>query len=223
MAIRGSLREASLPDVLQLLAMGKKTGCLSVAHRNAFGSVYFDRGRIAFASIVNRRDRLGDLLVSNGIISRDELDLAIAAQASQPDRRLGEILVSLSLLTREELHQHIKRQIEEAVYYLFTWMQGTFTFEPDLTPEEQDFVVSINPESLLLEGARRTDEWSLIEKKVPSFDCVYALDRAHLASSNVELTTEMVTLLLMQRAYAANAQVVQAGDQLMAIANGLRR
>jgi hypothetical protein len=27
MAIRGSLREASLPDVLQLLAMGKKTGC----------------------------------------------------------------------------------------------------------------------------------------------------------------------------------------------------
>ena len=197
MAIRGSLREASLPDVLQLLAMGKKTGCLSVAHRNAFGSVYFDRGRIAFASIVNRRDRLGDLLVSNGIISRDELDLAIAAQASQPDRRLGEILVSLSLLTREELHQHIKRQIEEAVYYLFTWMQGTFTFEPDLTPEEQDFVVSINPESLLLEGARRTDEWSLIEKKVPSFDCVYALDRAHLASSNVELTMEQETLIPM--------------------------
>jgi len=33
----------------------------------------------------------------------------------------------------------------------------------------------------------------------------------------------MVTMLLMQRAYAANAQVVQAGDQLMAIANGLRR
>ena len=44
-----------------------------------------------------------------------------------------------------------------------------------------------------------------------------------IEASNVELTTEMVTLLLMQRAYAANAQVVQAGDQLMAIANGLRR
>ena len=47
MAIRGSLREASLPDVLQLLAMGKKTGCLSVTHRDNFGYVYFDRGRIA--------------------------------------------------------------------------------------------------------------------------------------------------------------------------------
>lgn len=44
-----------------------------------------------------------------------------------------------------------------------------------------------------------------------------------LETSNVELTTEMVTLLLMQRAYGANAQVIQASDQLMAIANGLRR
>jgi flagellar basal-body rod protein FlgG len=44
-----------------------------------------------------------------------------------------------------------------------------------------------------------------------------------IETSNVELTNEMVTLLLMQRAYGANAQVVQAGDQLMAIANGLRR
>lgn len=42
-------------------------------------------------------------------------------------------------------------------------------------------------------------------------------------ASNVELSQEMVTLLLMQRAFAANAQVVQVGDQLMSIANNLRR
>jgi Domain of unknown function (DUF4388) len=51
MAIRGSLSEASLPDVLQLLAMGRKTGCLALTHKQAFGSIYFERGRIAFASI----------------------------------------------------------------------------------------------------------------------------------------------------------------------------
>ncbi len=44
-----------------------------------------------------------------------------------------------------------------------------------------------------------------------------------LEASNVELTNELVALMLAQRAYGANAQVVQAGDQLMAIANGLRR
>ncbi len=195
MAIRGSLREASLPDVLQLLSMGRKTGCLSLAHRQAFGSIYFDRGRIAFASIVNRRDRLGDLLVTNGQLTREELDAAIAVQGAAPERRLGEILISLELISREELHQHIKRQIEEAVYHLFTWQQGTFSFEPDIQPDEQDFVVSINPESLLLEGARRVDEWSLIEKKVPSFDSVFSLDRGHLASAGVELTAVQEALV----------------------------
>ena len=63
MAIKGSLKEASIPDVLQLLSMGKKSGCLSVTHRQSFGYIYFDKGRICYASIVNRRDRLGDILV----------------------------------------------------------------------------------------------------------------------------------------------------------------
>jgi flagellar basal-body rod protein FlgG len=49
------------------------------------------------------------------------------------------------------------------------------------------------------------------------------LAQGALEASNVDLSSEMVTLLLMQRAYGANAQIVQAGDQLMAIANGLRR
>ena len=57
MAIKGSLKEASLPDVLQLLSMGKQTGCLAVTHRNNFGYVYFDKGRISYTSIVKRRAR----------------------------------------------------------------------------------------------------------------------------------------------------------------------
>src|SRR5947209_20120308 len=92
MAIKGSLKEASLPDVLQLLAMGKKTGCLAVTHRNNFGYIYFDKGRICYASIVNRRDRLGDILVKGGAITKAQLDTAIAAQAAHRDKRLGELL-----------------------------------------------------------------------------------------------------------------------------------
>ena len=56
-----------------------------------------------------------------------------------------------------------------------------------------------------------------------SYTRAASLMQGSLEASNVELTTEMVTLLLMQRAYGANAQVLQAGDQLMQIANGLRR
>src|SRR6478735_731013 len=190
MAIKGSLKEASLPDVLQLLAMGKKTGCLAVTHRNNFGYVYFDKGRICYASIVNRRDRLGDILVKAGSITKVQLDAAIAAQAAHNDKRLGELLVAQGAITREALHEQIKLQIEEAVYFLFTWKEGTFNFEGEVAPEEQDFLVSINPESLLLEGARRVDEWSLIEKKIPSFDLIFTVDEKHLSEAGVQLASE---------------------------------
>src|SRR5215212_7941217 len=113
MAIKGSLKEASLPDVLQLLALGMKSGCLSVTHRSNFGYVYFDKGRISYASIVNRRDRLGDILVKSGIVSQAQLEEAISQQDVLRDRRLGEILVARQALSREELHRQIRLQIEE--------------------------------------------------------------------------------------------------------------
>ena len=188
MAIKGSLKEASLPDVLQLLALGQKTGCLSIADRSNFGYVYFDRGRITYASIVNRRDRLGDILVKHAKISQDQLNEAIDQQTHQRDKRLGEILVAQEVISREDLEHYIRVQIEEAVYFLFTWMQGTFNFESDVVPDREEFRVSINPESLLLEGARRVDEWSLIEKKIPSFDLIFEVERGRIESSDVELT-----------------------------------
>jgi tetratricopeptide (TPR) repeat protein len=194
MAIKGSLREASLPDVLQLLSMGKKTGCLSITHRNNFGYIYFDRGRISFAAIVNRRDRLGDILVKSGLVAREALDAAVARQEKQRDKRLGDLLVDEGLISREALHAQIQVQIEEAVYFLFTWTQGSFSFEPDVLPDQQDFLVSINPESLLLEGARRIDEWSVIEKKIPSFDLVFELDREKFVAHTGELSADQIAI-----------------------------
>src|SRR6266581_3199808 len=155
MAIKGSLKEASLPDVLQLLALGQKTGCLSIADRSNFGYIYFDKGRICFASIVNRRDRLGDILVKHGKITPEQLDAGVHRQGKEHGRKLGEILVAMGVISQADLERYMRVQIEESVYYLFTWTQGTFNFEAEVRPERQDFLVSINPESLLLEGARR--------------------------------------------------------------------
>jgi len=195
MAIKGSLKEASLPDVLQLLAMGQKTGCLSIADRSNFGYIYFEKGRISYASIVNRRDRLGDILVKHDKITQDQLDAAIHRQGKERGKKLGQILVVQDVISQEELEQYMRVQIEESVFYLFTWTQGTFNFEADVRPEQQDFLVSINPESLLLEGARRVDEWSLIEKKIPSFDLIFLLDKDRLAISEASLTDAQQRLL----------------------------
>ncbi len=188
MAIKGSLKEASLPDVLQLLSLGQKTGCLSLTDRTNLGYVYFDQGRITYAAIVNRRDRLGDILLNSGKVNKEQLDDAVAQQDSDRDKKLGEILVELDAISSEELQRYMRVQVEEAIYHLFTWTRGSFHFEVDIRPERQDFLLSINPETLLLEGARRIDEWSLIEKKITSFDLVFTLDRSRLDNSDVELT-----------------------------------
>jgi tetratricopeptide (TPR) repeat protein len=204
-AIKGSLKEASLPDVLQLLALGQKTGCLSVTDRTNLGYIYFDSGRICFASVVNRRDRFGDMLIKDGKITRGQLDDAIDQQAKDRYSKVGELLVATGAIGQADLEEYVRIQVEEAVYFLFTWNQGSFRFDADVVPEGEDFRLSINPESLLLEGARRIDEWSLIEKKIPSFDAVFALDEERLASSDVELTERqklLVTLLDGKRDFA---------------------
>jgi tetratricopeptide (TPR) repeat protein len=193
MAIEGSLQDVALPDICQLLSMGMKTGCLSLTDRSNFGYIYFAKGRVTHASVLNRPDRLGELLVRNGIISRADLSAAMQAQGHEKGQRLGELLVRRGALTQEQLQRFISLQIEEAVYHLFTWNQGSFHFDPDQAPDPGLFLVNINADALLMEGARRVDEWSLIEKKIPSMDLVFAVVKQPPA--DVELTKQEQKLL----------------------------
>src|ERR1041384_4695949 len=188
MAIKGSLKEASLPDVIQLLFLGRRSGCLSVADRQRHGSIYFEDGWITYAAIVNRRDRIGDMRLASGAVNRAQLDQALALQTAAPGRRIGELLMSLGVLTPKDLRRFVRTQIEEAVYTLFAWNSGTFNFEAGVRPEVQDELERINPESLLLEGARRVDEWSLIEKKIPGFDLIFAVLPVQVEGHQAEFT-----------------------------------
>jgi len=197
MAIEGALQDVGLPDICQLLAMGMKTGCLSITDRSNFGYIYFEKGRVIHASVLNRPDRLGELLVRNHVITRKDLSTAMEKQAMEKGKRLGEILVEQGSLTEDKLHHFIQMQIEEAVYNLFTWNQGSFHFDPDQSPDEEGvFLVNIPPEALLMEGARRVDEWSQVEKKIPSFDVVFQLDKhPDEADEDVELTKDQKKIL----------------------------
>src|SRR4051812_28660392 len=169
MSINGSLRETSLADVLQLLSMGRKTGCLSLTHRGKFASVFFDAGRVTYASIVNRRERIGERLVQAGVVSAEQLHAALEQQGKRPESRIGDVLVEMALVSREALDQQIRAQVEEAVCLLFPWTDGTFTFIAGAR-SEQECALPISPEALMMEGARRADEWTLIEKTITSLD-----------------------------------------------------
>jgi tetratricopeptide (TPR) repeat protein len=197
MAIEGALQDVSLADICQLLGMGMKTGCLSMTDRSNFGYIYFEKGRIIYASVLNRRDRLGELLVRNHVITRKDLSDAMEVQSKAKGKRLGEILVEKGAISEQDLRRYIQVQIEEAVYHLFTWAQGSFHFDTDQMPDEEGiYLASIPAEALLMEGARRVDEWSQIEKKLPSFDVVFQLDKNPDESAvDVELTKDQKKVL----------------------------
>jgi tetratricopeptide (TPR) repeat protein len=116
-------------------------------------------------------------------------------QSNAPDRRVGELLVASGVIAREDLTRYVRLQIEEAIYHLFTWVRGSFFFEVDARAEDADILVSINPEMLLLEAARRVDEWSLIEKKIPSLDLLFDLEADRLEAAGLELTPEQQQLV----------------------------
>jgi len=190
MAIQGALSDVSLADISQLLGMGGKTGCLTLTNYGNSGSVYFEGGRVIYATVTNRLDRLGDLLVTHQVITRDQLATAVEKQSSGTGGRLGEVLVELGSLTQEKLEEYVGVQIEEAVYAVFQWNEGNFQFDPDLMPGEGLFRVSLSIDGLLMEGARRVDEWSVVEKKITSMDLVFALERDPLEDEGLELTDD---------------------------------
>jgi hypothetical protein len=59
---------------------------------------------------------------------------------------------------------------EEAVYALAIWNQGEFRFEPGVATEAR--TISKSNTNLLMEAARRLDEWRVLSKKIPSTDLV---------------------------------------------------
>jgi hypothetical protein len=169
MAIEGPLKELGIHDVFQLLDLSRKTGKLTVTSkvRHNRGSVYFNEGSIVYAEIESNPHLLGSLLVRKGRITEADLQRARETQVKGDKRRLGEILIDLGVITDRELEQQVESQVEEVVFELVGWQEGYFSFEEGGSAKPPaDALVSISTSSLLMEGARRIDEWSRIERRI---------------------------------------------------------
>jgi len=169
MAIEGPLKELSIHDVFQLLDLSRKTGTLRVASdlRQNAGNVFFEDGVVVGAEIRSNPHPLGRLLTRAGRVGEQDLMRARALQSAGDTRRLGEILVAQGLLSQKDLNRYVRLQIEEVVFELVSWSEGYFSFEEGKHgdwPTEADTRVPTG--LLLMEAARRTDEWSRIEKKI---------------------------------------------------------
>lgn len=175
MAIEGPLQELGIHDVFQLLDLSRKTGTLTVVSelRDNEGTVLFENGKIVSANIRSNPHRLGDLLIRSGRLTDADMARAQAAQQRGDGRRLGEILVALGLVTRKEIERQVRLQIEAVVFELMSWREGHFRFQEGIDDGHwRDWTVAFPTESLLMEGARRIDEWSRIADRVPNLAMV---------------------------------------------------
>ncbi len=178
MAIEGPLKELGIHDVFQLLDLSRKTGVLRVTSqlRRNHGVIQFERGAVVSASVRSNPHRLGFLLLRAGKVTEGELGLAREVQEKGDDRRLGAILVDIGAITQRELEDQVRLQVEEVIFELMGWREGYFSFtEGPLGEIDAEALVRIPTEALLMEAARRIDEWSRIEGQVPHLGVVPVL------------------------------------------------
>jgi hypothetical protein len=104
--------------------------------------------------------------------------------------RVGAILVSMGLLSREELSKYIAQQIREAIYLIMAEESGTFSFTPRIDISPQDIVIGLDVEETILEGTRLIDEWGMIKEKLVDFDEVYSINANPSDDNSIQLTID---------------------------------
>ena len=75
---------------------------------------------------------------------------------------------------------------EDAIYALALWSQGSFQFSPGVESEAR--TISRSNTNLLLEAARRSDEWKILSRKIPGTDSVPVLVARDDSGVQVTLT-----------------------------------
>src|SRR2546428_8739709 len=154
MALVGSLRDLSLPELLAIISNGEKSGIITIRSDAATAQIHVDEGRIVLASDTLRDERFGEIMLKLGKISQDTLTAALEEQeTSGGSRRLGSILVDRGAITPADQDAAILYQSCEALYDLCTWQVGYFQFDAQEIPERSG--ISIQVDTLLEEVDRR--------------------------------------------------------------------
>ena len=74
--MQGNLTQNQLPDVIQSLGRERESGVLQLSRDNVSKRIYFGRGSMVFARSTVHSDRLGEMLVRKGALTRSNLALA---------------------------------------------------------------------------------------------------------------------------------------------------
>jgi hypothetical protein len=171
-SLRGNLTSFRLPDVLTFLASARKSGTLTLTSAGSEATVFFDKGSVVYAGSNQEALRLGAVLLRKKKISVDQraaIDKLMQAEGG----RFGQIAVQQGLLTEDQLRDFLKVQVSEIIYDSFVWPGGTFAFIDDTILPPYAVTIAIDLSNLIMEGARRIEEWEECERLLPDSSVVF--------------------------------------------------
>ena len=167
MSLTGNLRTMDLPDILQWISTGRKTGTLHVERRSVHKRIVFKDGVIHSSTSNDPRESMGQFLIRDRHVTEQQLFRALLRQETE-GRLLGAILVGDGVLTEEAMRKSLESKAEETIYNLFLWDEGKFEFKDGELPDNILVHVEMGVTSVIMEGIRRVDEWRRIKDVFPS-------------------------------------------------------
>ncbi len=178
MAFTGDLHSISLSDIFQNLSQNERTGRLRIKGAGSF-DLFFRKGKVAG---VERSDGAMDeyllgMLRKRCSITAEEFGRVV----KKTNRPSGPVCTAfkMKLITQRDAEQLLEYYVSERVLDAFSIDKGTFEFIEgdegfkDSLSEWQQFPLSIESGKLLFEAARRSDEWSRINKNIISEDEIF--------------------------------------------------
>ncbi len=159
----GSLAEHDFPTLVQSLYEQRWTGLLTLTNAGVARGITVQDGRIVFASSTSPDDRLGELLLRRGRIRLRQF--TEAARAMAPGKRLGTVLVEGNVISPKELVRSVVEHTQEIIYGAFLWTEGHYRLQ-DGPPSKEVIKLNMSTPDMIMEGIRRIDAWSRIERAV---------------------------------------------------------
>jgi hypothetical protein len=169
--LQGRLEDVHFSEILLTISQRKETGVLHVVRYRIEKDIYFQDGRIVFAKSNDRDERLGELVLRSGKIGYRHLDES--SKKVVPGLRLGTILVQEGFLKASDLYLGVIQQVEEIVYSIFDWSEGTFAFRNGELPTKEVITLSISTPDIILKGISRVWRWSWVRDWVGPLNTVY--------------------------------------------------
>ncbi|KAF0247277.1 MAG: serine/threonine protein kinase bacterial, partial [bacterium] len=141
-----------LPEFFGALAADKVSGTTWFSSNTNIKGVVWQNGEIVFALSNDQTERLGERLVRQGRISRQQYIKALRDQKDQENISILETLINLQFLPEEAAPPLLNAHIYSICYSLIDWEEGGYAF--DASPFTQNTSISLSVSELILESVR---------------------------------------------------------------------